>query len=155
MKKAFYLMTLVIASTLGFLGVAFAQDIDTLDFLSRVLKYIQEFGGLESVGKISAAITLIVSTMKVSFIKPLWDKLGTAKAYVAPALGFIGGLLAALKGGQFDWAVVAAWTFAGGGAVFLHEILDTVKAIPGIGSVWITVIEIVKGLLKAPKDQPL
>lgn len=150
MKSFFSLIVVFITATFLFSGLAFAQEVGDIDMLSRILQYVKDFGGLGSFAKISGAITLLLSLTKVSFIKPLWDKLGDFKAYAGPALGFLAGLFNAFTGNKFDWAVVAAWTFAGSGSVFLHEILDTIKAIPGVGTLWVTVIEIIKGILKAP-----
>lgn len=134
---------------------AFADDsvIAPQDFFVQVLDAIKSFGGLTQLLKISAVITLVIASMKVSFFNDLiWSKLGAAKVYVAPVLGLIAGALGLGAGGvPVTGALVFAYVTAGAGAVFLHEILDSVKAIPGIGSVYIMLINMLQAALGGPK----
>ncbi len=133
---------------------AFADEsvVAPQDFLAQVLDAIKSFGGLSTLLKITCFITLIVSSMKVSFLNDLvWSKLGAAKAYLAPILGLIAGILGIGSGGApITLALVFAYMSAGAGAVFLHEILDSVKAIPGLGSVYVTIIGIIESALGGP-----
>ncbi len=133
---------------------AFAQDVPVPieSLISQVLKLIGEWGGISWIAKVAAIVMVLISSMKVSFLKPYWDKLGAAQAWVAPILGMIGGvlMLGADPGSSISWAGVLAYITAGAGAVFFHEILDSVKAIPGIGSVWISVIDFIAIILRAP-----
>jgi hypothetical protein len=85
--------------------------------------------------------------MKVSFIRPLWDKLGWGKALVAPVLGIAGGLLSIQ---EFSFQAIIAYMFAGAGAIVLHQMLDGLKGIPGIGGWFVSVVEFLQKLLKAP-----
>jgi hypothetical protein len=126
------------------------------DFFAEVLSSIQGFGGLSTLLKISAVITLIVASMKVTFLNSLiWKHLGAAQVYVAPALGLIGGLLAIGTGGApVNAASVFAYISAGAGAVFLHEILDSIKAIPGLGSFYVAIINMVSNALGGPTPPP-
>ena len=130
---------------------AFAQENGDVSFFTQVIDYVEAFGGLSWVLKIAGAITLVLSTMKVSFLKPLWDKLGDAQAWAAPVLGLISGILLTSVDGNFSWAAVGAYVFSGAGAIILHELLDTIKAIPKLGTGWVTAIEIIKSLLGSPK----
>lgn len=109
------------------------------DFFNQVLVAIQAMGGLAGLAKVSSVIVLIIASMKVTAINSIfWDKLGAFKAWLAPILGIIAGVLLlhplTLPG-------VVAYLFAGGGAVALHELLDSVKAIPGLGSVYVFIID--------------
>lgn len=146
----------ILMSVILFAGVAFAQSADpNQDFLSDVMNVIKSFqGGIGTAVKVSAIIALIISSMKVSFLSPLWDKLGSAKVYVAPVLGLVAGLLGFLGPAQITWASLIAYIMTGGGAVFLHEILDSIKSIPGLGGWYLTVISIIEGALGGAKSPP-
>ena len=136
---------------------ALAQDVVLpADFFSQVLQAIKDFGGLSVLLKISAVITLIVSSMKVSYLNQLiWSRLGSLQVYLAPVLGLIGGALGLGVGGvPVTAASVFAYVSAGAGAVFIHEILDTLKKIPGIGPVYVTIIDLISGALKGPASKP-
>lgn len=117
-----------------------------MDFLTQVLEYIKNFGGLETVLKISGAIALVISSMKVTFLKELlWDKMGSWKVLVAPVLGLIAGLVAlGVAGAPFTFAAISAYVFSGAGAVIVHEILDAVKTLPGISAGVLKVVDLLK-----------
>lgn len=122
------------------------------DFFAQMLEAIRAFGGLSMMAKISTVIMVIVSSMKVTFLRELlWSKLGAAQAWVAPLLGLIAGILGLGNDGQISLASVMAYVAAGAGAVILHELLDSVKAIPGIGEIYISLIKIVQGFLGGKK----
>lgn len=113
---------------------------------TQVLKAITDIGGLDTVGKIALIVTILVSSTKVSFLKTLvWDKLGAAQAWVAPLLGLLAGILS--QGSSLTLATALAYVASGAGALVLHELLDTVKAIPGLGSLWVSVIGVIEGAL--------
>lgn len=112
--------------------VAPAPEIPVADFLSQVLDAVKGFGGLPWVAKIAALITLILSSMKVSFLRQLvWDKIGALKPWLAPGLGLLAGILALGKG--INLASAIAYISAGAGAIIFHELLDSLKAAPGLG----------------------
>lgn len=119
------------------------------DFLAQVLAAIAGFGGLSWMLKVAAIITLIIASMKVSILNTwIWSKLGAAQVWVAPVLGLIGGILSLGQGSAgITMAGVLAYVSAGAGAVVIHELLDSVKAIPGLGAVYVSVIGIIEGLL--------
>lgn len=121
------------------------EDLPVDQFLSQVLEFIKAFGGLSWMMKVAGIIMLVIATMKVSFIRQyVWDKLGFAKAIVAPVLALAAGLLSMP---EFSWGGIVAWLFAGAGALVLHELLDALKGIPGIGGVWVTIIEFLSSVL--------
>lgn len=128
--------------------MAIAQDaaaVPVADWLGQLLAVIKDFGasGMTWQVKAAAIIMLIVSSMKVSVLNDwFWSKLGKFQIWFAPALGLLAGIVNALSGGS--WSDVWAYVAAGGGAVFLHELLDLVKMIPGIGSMWISLINIIE-----------
>jgi hypothetical protein len=136
-------------------NIAHAQEtvLAPADFLSQILSAVKSFGGLSWMLKVSAVLTIVISSMKVSFFRGLvWDKLGALKPWLAPILGLLAGILTLGAGGGMSLAGVMAWISAGAGAIIFHELLDTVKAIPGLGPMWVSVIDIISGLLGgAPK----
>lgn len=118
------------------------------DFLTMVLDYIKSFGGISWVLKISGIITIIIASMKVSFLNDLiWSKLNGFKAWLAPILGIIMGVVSLSLSGQLTFAGVLAYFAAGAGAVVLHELLDTIKAIPGLGAIYVAIINAIEAAL--------
>jgi hypothetical protein len=136
------------AGPMPFNGLPQPQTISLADFLSQVTDTITALGGMSTMMKISAIIVLVIASMKVSGLSSLWAKLGEAQVWVAPILGLIAGVLGLGAGGvPVTWKLIAAYVLAGGGAVFLHEILDSVKAIPGLGPVYVKAIELAEKAL--------
>lgn len=121
-------------------------------FFSQVLEAVKNFGGIPWTLKAASIVTLIISSMKVSFLRPFWDKLGWIKAILAPILGLSGGILLLSKDHSLTMPGVFAYMFAGAGAIVLHEMLDGMKQIPGIGSTYVSVIQFLQNILKAPKQ---
>lgn len=123
------------------------------DFFSQVVEAVKSFGGLSNLLRISAVVTLIIASMKVSFLNDLiWKKLGAAQVYAAPVLGLISGIIVLKSSGAvLNLASVFAFITAGAGSVFLHEILDSVKAIPGLGAIYVSIIGMIEGALGGGK----
>lgn len=126
------------------------------DFLSQVFDTIAKLGGMPTMVKISAIIMLVVASMKVSVLKRyVWDRLGPLQVWLAPVLGLIAGILGlGANGAPITLALVLTYVTAGTGAVFLHEILDSLKALPGIGPVYLAIIEVVERLLGGRRETP-
>lgn len=123
----------------------------TSDFLSQVFNLISQFGGLSWAARIAAMVLLLIASMKVSFLAPVWAKLGEAQVFMAPLLGIIAGVVS-MK--PFSWAGLLAYLGAGAGAIMLHEILDGVKVIPGLGSMYVAAINFFEGILGGGSSQP-
>lgn len=140
-KFAFALVGALVATLWGY--ATFAQGIspDDLSFFERLV-------GLLGKWELSAGIALVVSSLKVSFLRPLWDKLGDFKIWAGPVLGLVAGFFS--MGTSLTLEAALAYLTAGAGAIFMHEILDMVKKIPGIGAVWLQIIDVIKLLLRAP-----
>lgn len=151
MKKYFGWLFAAVAILISFSAFAQAAELPATDFFAQLMAAIKAFGGLSWMGKVSSIVLLLVASMKVSFIKPLWDKLGAAKAWAGPVLGLIGGILSLGVDGNITVAGVMAYVASGAGALILHELLDTVKAIPGLGAMYVAVINWIEGLLGAKK----
>lgn len=152
LKKFSHLVRAIIVLIVSFVAFyAFADEVvvSPQDFFAQVLEAIRTFGGLSVMAKISAVVMIIISSMKVSFFRELiWDKLGALQTWVAPILGLIAGILGLGNGdAPITLASVMAYVAAGGGAIILHELLDSIKAIPGIGQVYISMINLIQGFL--------
>jgi hypothetical protein len=132
------------------------MDSTLSDFLTQVLQAVASIGGLSKLAMVSVCLTLLVSSMKVTFLNKLvWSHLGPFQTWVAPILGLIAGILGLGAGGApFSLALVFAYFTAGAGAVFLHEILDGIKLIPGLGPIWMALIDLIEGALGGPASQP-
>jgi len=155
MKTAFKNFFLCLSMML-FAVFAFAQDTipaptETIEgFFSQTFTVIKQFGGLPWVLKIAGIAAILISTMKISVLREFtWDKLGNAKVWAAPILGLLFGV--ASLGTNLTLASALAYISAGAGAIILHELLDSIKAIPGIGSVWVSIIDVIKSLLGGAK----
>ncbi len=136
-----------------------ATPLPPADFLAQVIDAIKKLGGMTTMLKISTIILLLIASMKVSVLNTyVWSKLGEAQVWVAPFLGLLAGLLGLGAGGvPITTAVVFAYVTAGGGAVFLHELLDSLKAVPGLGAVYLKAIEIAERVLGGgdkPQEAP-
>lgn len=144
----FPVVVFVLALLVSFARVALADDsVPPMDFLTQVLNAIKELGGMSWMAKVSTITLLLVASMKVSFLNDLlWNKLGAFKAWAAPILGLVAGILSVLISGG-SLATVFAYVTAGAGAIILHELLDTIKATPGIGPIVIGIIEIIEKFL--------
>jgi hypothetical protein len=143
------------SSCIGLLAFADTDPIGAIDFIIQTMNSLKNFGGVSAIVKASIVITLIISSMKVSFLNNLiWSKLGGCKVFIAPLLGLIGGLLT-LKSQAISAADITVYLISGGGAVFLHELLDSVKEIKGIGPVYLNIINILTTLLRGPQKSDI
>lgn len=125
------------------------------DFLGQVWAYISSFGGLSFVLKMSGLVAIIIASVKVSLLRPLWDRLGNFKALVGPVLSLFVGVVSSLKGDHgFSLSIICAYLFSGSGAVIIHEILDILKAIPGISPTYLKMIELANRMLAGPNPLP-
>lgn len=149
MKFILSLIPLLLMAMIFTVVPAHAQSVANpdLDFLSQVLDLIKSFGGLPWAAKVGGIIMLVIGSMKVSFAKPLWDKLGAAQAFVAPILAMMVG---ALSMSPFSWAGMGAYLAAGAGAIAVHELLDALKSIPGLGPVYVAMISWLESVLGSP-----
>lgn len=122
-------------------------DIPLDQLLAQVLDLVKSFGGLPWMGKISAIVLLLLASMKVSFLRPLWDKLGRGKVLASLVMSLVVGICALGASGSLSIPGVMAYLFAGAGAIILHELLDWIKSIPGLGAMYVAAINFLMGLL--------
>lgn len=119
-----------------------AAELPVADFLSQVFDAVKQFGGLPWMGKIALIVLLLIGSMRVSVLNTLvWSKLGAAKAWVAPLLGLLAGLLS--MGKALTLASALAYVGAGAGAVLLYELLALVKATPKLGPLWASAVGLI------------
>ena len=125
-----------------------------VDFIKLLITDIKNFKSASLMLKISMIIMLIIGFTKVSIVRPLWDKLGKAKVWAAPLLSLIGAFASTVMTGEkLTASVIFTFLVSGAGAVALYELLDSIRAIPGIGAVYIAIIDFLKSILGgAPKS---
>ena len=157
MLKFKHVMWALLASLITFVaGYAFASEvINPGDYFLQVVETVGKLGGMTQLGKVSAILLLIVASAKVSFLNELiWQKLGAAQVWVAPVLGLLAGIIG-LGAGDVPLTAerVIVYVSAGVGAVALHEFLDSLKAVPGIGTTYLWVIELIKSWTGGPAPQ--
>lgn len=129
-------------------SVQSSQAINSDSFVGDVMSVIDQWkGGIPLGLKIACVVLLLIASMKVSFIAPLWNKLGNFQAFMAPLLGLILGLTLLGSGGPITIAAIFAYLASGAGAIALHELLDAIKAIPGIGTAYVAIINVIEGAL--------
>lgn len=121
------------------------------DFLTQVLDFIKAWGGISFTFKMAGIVALLIGSMKVSFLSPIWNWFGRGKVFVAPTLGFLAGILAL---GPFSWTKVFAFSLSASGAVILNEILNGLKGFPGFGPMYMTTIEFLSSILGGPPAPP-
>jgi hypothetical protein len=143
------MFTILLCSAMAFAQTA-PVEIPADQFFGQIIDMIRQFGGLSWAGKIAAIVLILIASMKVSFLRPLWDKLGKAKPWAAPVLGLIAGVLSLTVQGSLSFSGVMAYLIAGAGAVLLSEMLELVKVIPGIGPMYVAVINWIQSKLGAP-----
>lgn len=100
-----------------------------------------------------AVITLIIASMKNTVAATyFWDKLKWGKAFIAPLLALIMVEIMAIPAGQvFSLKSLMVAAVTGAGAIALHELMDGIKEIPGIGPLWISAIDFIGKFLGSPK----
>lgn len=132
------------------------------NIFSAVWKLVSGWGGLNYTVKINAIMTILISSMKVSFLAPLWNKIKTikitykgvvqtinAQVYFVLFLHIIVGIITQ---GNFSLEAILAYVFIGGGSVYFHELADGLKNIPIIGKGLEWIETIAKYILKAPVE---
>ena len=125
--------------------------VSDLDFLTQLFNAVKAFGGLGALGKLALVISLVIGSMRVTFLAPLWDKLpGAVKPWMAPLLAALVGFLSLSK---FDGATLLAFMMTGGGSVLLDNVLDGIKSIPGIGAGIVALINFLEALPVIGKGQ--
>lgn len=150
----FSIESLFFAFLILFSFAALAQDVvSPAAFLDQVIAFIQSWGGLSKVAMIAGIITVLISSMKVTALnQAVWAKLGAWQAWVGPIMGLAAGILGLGQTGPITPASIFAYVTAGAGAIIIHELLDTVKALPGIGTLMKWAIDIAEQFFHGPSS---
>jgi hypothetical protein len=122
-------------------------------FLSDVGTFIQSCGGLSAWAIAAGSIMLVIASFKCSYFAPVWEKLGNFKTYVPLLLALVAGLIQLKAEDKFSAANIFAWLTVGAGAAILHDLLDGVKSIPGLSSVYKTIISVAQAALLKKDDK--
>ncbi len=123
-------------------------SVDLNQFLSDVMATMQKLGGLPWSLKVASASLILVAAFKVSVLDDLlWKKLGGLQAFAAPTLALVSGLAIMLAQGQLTLAGAGAYLISGAGAIALHELLDAMKMIPGLGPIYVSMITLIESKL--------
>jgi hypothetical protein len=131
-------------------SAAIAQEAPSLDlsWLSAVNDLIRLFSNWQTIGAqagFAALLTILISTIKISALRPLWDKLGPAKI-IAPSLLSLIAYLLTLQ--SFSFPVILAAITTGVGAVYLHELLNAIRMLPAVNKYVLMVVDVLQILLK-------
>ncbi len=152
MRKFFICLFVFMLSAFAWAGTDPAQiATDATSFFTEVIVYIHGFGGQTWLFKVSSIVMLAVAVVKtVPFLSGIWTALEGKQVWLAPLLGLLGGILTlAMAGTPITFAALVAYATAGAGGMYLYELLDLLKLIPGIGPFWVSLIGIAEGALGA------
>lgn len=122
--------------------------VDTATFLGSIFSFVMTHGGLGMPVEIMCICLLLIASMKVTVLdKLIWNHLGAAQPLLPPLLGLVVGLIMVKLNGPISIAAIIAFLGSGAGAIAVHELLDSIKAFPGLGPVYVSVISTVEGYL--------
>ena len=113
-----------------------------------VISYIFGFNSVPEYAKNSVLVLVVIGLLKSSAALPLWNKLGNFKVLAAPLLSMLLSLV-----GVNPFSMSESF-ISGALAIALHEMLDALKAMPGIGPKYQALIAVVERLLRSPKLAP-
>lgn len=129
--------------------VAAQSDVGLAVIFDQTAKMLSDWKAFGWQLGLAALITLLISTMKNSFLRGLfWDKLPDwLKMFMAPLLSLLAFVLVL---GKFSAPVLLAALTTGVGSQYLHEMLDALKKAPFVGEKWAWLCDAIGSLLKAP-----
>ena len=135
-----FLITVVLFSC----AAAATTVTDPRDFFFRAYLFFNGWGGLGQWLKAATTITLVVSTIKITPLnRLLWSPLGQYQTWVGPVVGLLAGFITQ----HANHEAIFVYVTAGMGSAYIHAILDMIKLIPGIGPMWVVLIDAVEAFL--------
>lgn len=146
MKRILFVFTVLFGM------MAFAQEA-SLTIGQLIDQVIQEIFALKAspdkmamgIGGLALVVRVLLSTMKVSILRPLWDKLPDNMKNIVPvALGFI---LSLLMVQPLTAQSILVACVGGSAAIPLHHLLKAVESLPGVNKSVLAVIELAQKLL--------
>lgn len=124
---------------------------EIMPVLSQAFDVMKDFGALSMHMKIAAVLTLLISLVKVSAIRPIWEKLGAGKVLVAPLLSLMLAIVQSIGEKPVTKVEIMNALLIGAGSVAMHEFLDALKEIPVIKQRAEPLVDLVKKLLSPKK----
>lgn len=121
---------------------------DLGQFIDQVYAALQNFGTLSVLLKASVILTLLISAWKVSVFQPFWNFFGNFKAFVPPT--FMVGVVVVqslISSGKVNWNTVGVAIVVGLTSAGFHDILCDLKSLPGVGPLFIKVIDLIEAFL--------
>lgn len=161
MKTYLNLKVLVVLAAFFTCTAAFAADVvdvpldhilmQLFGWIASLFQKSPDQGDLEWALKVGALISIMLSSLKSSALRPFWDKLGNAKALAGPVLGIVAGVLAMIAHHEpITLRSLLEYFAAGGGAIAFHEILGWVRGLPGLNKYIAMAIDLVEMVLRRP-----
>lgn len=124
------------------------------NFLNKVFITTYLWGGLKFVGLVATLVLLVIGALKLSYLRPLWDRLGNLKSLVAPLLSLILGLTSLLISDEpITLHGLFTYLLAGSGSIILHDLFDAVKSLPFISPAYQKVVQNLQDLLRQHKTK--
>jgi hypothetical protein len=121
---------------------------DLGQFVDQLYAVLQNFGALSPLLKASAILTLLISAWKVSAFQWMWSQLGKFQSFMAPLLMTAAVIVQSLiKSGSVNWSSVGTAIVIGLTSIGFHELLCALKSFPGIGPLFVKVIDVVEAFL--------
>ena len=146
--KFLVLFSMLIYSVSLFAQVVPTEELPVDKLFEMLLGLVTSWKTMGTPVKITAIIFLLIATMKNSFArKYVWDKLGWAKILVAPVLSMIA---FAVTISPFNLKTVVLALVFGAGASYLANVVKAIREIPGLGTVWVQVMDWIGNLLGKP-----
>jgi hypothetical protein len=124
---------------------------DITSLLGQLLSLIEGLGSMSPQAKIAAVVLFLTAVWNSSFLQPYWAALGNAQTLVGPVLGLVSGILSV---SPLSWSSVWTGVYGGSLAVLVIALLNAVKVLPGIGPVYVSVINFIENLLGSPSPEP-
>lgn len=133
-----------------------ADSMSTWKFVQLAIAQSEQFGSFPWATKIASLMLLLIASFKVSrggwvpILSKLWPQEDGKKPIVVLMASLVLGVLMTGASGQITMARVLTYIGAGAGSILLHEIIDKLKLIPGLGPVYVSTIKLIESLLGKP-----
>lgn len=129
------------------------ESMSTWKFIQLALDQSEKFGSFPWAAKIASLMLLVISSFKVTrggwvpVLSKLWPEADGKKPIAVLVASLVLGVLMTGAAGQITMAGVLQYVGAGAGSMLIHEILDKVKLIPGLGPVYVSAIKTIEAIL--------
>jgi hypothetical protein len=121
----------------------------TLHLLGQAWDLFRSFATLDTPGKISGLVMLLIAFWKSSLAQPYWAKLGSGQVLVAPALALI---VTACAIQPFSWTALWVSVMSGTLAIGIHQLLDGLKGMPWVGPRYVSLIDFFESFFHSPNS---